>query len=521
MKNSRRLALAALTAAGLLWGTTVPLSKVALTWLPPAWLTVTRFAAAALIMLLACARTPASRARLRAALTPGVIASGAIGYGGSVLLQNAGITRTSVSSAALLIGATPVLVALIAAGWYRAVARPVAWLGFAVSLAGVGLVAGGGGGGASLAGDGLVLASLLLSAGATVALGRLVGGRDPAAVTAVQFLAAALAVLPTALVTEPVAAIPAAPAGAVLAAVALAIGGTVAPFTLFAYGQARIPAEVAGAFLNIEPLVGAVAGVVVFGNPAGLQQLLGGAAILAGIGFSSLPLLTAARAEAGPAEVELAETELGEAELAETELAETELAEAELGEAELAEAELAGAGLAAAAPAGAERGEPELMAAGPAAAASAAGLLVAVPVTAGPAPGSGQLPAPIEPAPRWGGPPNPAAGLAGQAGGHGRRAGRVACQHEAHAQAAQRQAAIRCHVGPYQRLDAARPRCPLEGRLLVVSSWPSAGLGARHGRPAPGRPAAGGPAARGLAGSAAADVGHLGRGDGEELDVGV
>ena len=37
----------------------------------------------------------------------------------------------------------------------------------------------------------------------------------------------------------------------------------------------------AGAFLNLEPLVGAVAGVVFFGNPAGPRQLLGGAAIVA------------------------------------------------------------------------------------------------------------------------------------------------------------------------------------------------------------------------------------------------
>jgi drug/metabolite transporter (DMT)-like permease len=75
-----------------------------------------------------------------------------------------------------------------------------------------------------------------------------------------------------------------------LATAALA-GGTLLPFTLFAYGQSRMSAEVAGAFLNLEPLVGAVAGVVVFGNPAGPGQLAGGTAILAGIGLSSLPLL--------------------------------------------------------------------------------------------------------------------------------------------------------------------------------------------------------------------------------------
>ena len=73
------------------------------------------------------------------------------------------------------------------------------------------------------------------------------------------------------------------------------------PFTLFAYGQSRVPAEVAGAFLNIEPLVGAMAGIVFFGDPAGPMQLAGGLAVVAGIGLSSLPLLTKGLA-AGPAE---------------------------------------------------------------------------------------------------------------------------------------------------------------------------------------------------------------------------
>jgi len=289
MKTDRRRAVAALTAAGLLWGTTVPLSKLALGWLAPGWLTFVRFGLAAAILLAA-----ASRARVRDACTPSVLSSGAIGYGGSVVVQNAGITRTSVSHAALLIGATPVLVAVIAALWHRAVARPVAWAGFAVSLAGVGLVAGGGGGSATAAADGLVLASLLLSATFTVAQSRLLRGRDPVAMTAVQFLGAALAVLPFSVVAEGVPALPAGP-GAVLAVTGLAAGGTLLPFTLFAYAQGRVSAEVAGAFLNLEPLVGAVAGVVLFGDPAGPVQLAGGVAILAGIALSSLPLLATGR----------------------------------------------------------------------------------------------------------------------------------------------------------------------------------------------------------------------------------
>src|SRR6266851_5140580 len=290
MNTNRRHAVAALIAAGLLWGTTVPLSKLALEWLSPAWLTATRFGLAAAVLL-----AVAPRSGLRAAFTPKVLASGALGYGGSVLVQNTGITRTSVTHAALLIGAVPVLVAVIAAVWHRTVARPVAWIGFVVSLGGVGLVtAGGGGGGSTLAGDGLVLASLFLSATVTVAQGRLLTGRDPVAVTAVQFLAAALGALLITVCTEGAPAIPASP-GPVLAVVALAALGTLLPFTLFAFGQSRVSAEVAGAFLNLEPLVGAIAGAVAFGDPVGLAQIAGGAAIVAGIGLSSLPLLAGRR----------------------------------------------------------------------------------------------------------------------------------------------------------------------------------------------------------------------------------
>jgi drug/metabolite transporter (DMT)-like permease len=302
MNNVRRPAVAALTAAGLLWGTTVPLSKLALEWLPPGWLTLVRFIVAAAILLVA------ARSGVRAAFRPAVLVSGAIGYGGTVLLQNAGITLTSVSHAALLIGTTPVLVAVIAAVWHRSIAKPVAWAGFAVSLAGVGLIAGGGGGGASLGGDGLVLASLVLSAGFTVAQVRLLDGQDPVAVTAVQFLGAAVAVAPAAALSG---GLPAAPGstGALLATMALATVGTVLPFTLFAYGQSRMPAEVAGAFLNIEPLVGAVLGVVAFGDPAGPAQLLGGAVILGGIALSSLPLPSLGRRRPRPAELVAQEAE--------------------------------------------------------------------------------------------------------------------------------------------------------------------------------------------------------------------
>src|SRR3954464_4893159 len=115
MNTNRRHAVAALIAAGLLWGTTVPLSKLALEWLSPGWLTAVRFGLATAV-LLAVARArgvrgggsprgggggrgvggggggrggggggggggPPRGSTLRAAFTPGVLIAGAFGYG--------------------------------------------------------------------------------------------------------------------------------------------------------------------------------------------------------------------------------------------------------------------------------------------------------------------------------------------------------------------------------------------------------------------------------------------------------
>jgi O-acetylserine/cysteine efflux transporter len=260
----------------------VPLSKVGLEWLGASWLAVARFAIAAPLLALV------ARRHLRAALTPAVAIAGALGYGSVILLQNAGIERTSVSHAALIVGAVPVLVAAIAAVLGRGSGRRLMWAGSLLALAGVGLVAGGGGTGTSVAGDLLVRLSVTVSAAFIVAQPGLLAGRDPVAVTAVQLAAGGLAALPAAIVLEGA---PPAPPGAqaIAAVLALALAGTLLAFSLFAWAQARVPAELAGAFVNLEPLVGALTGAVAFHDVVGPAQLLGGTAILAGIALGALP----------------------------------------------------------------------------------------------------------------------------------------------------------------------------------------------------------------------------------------
>ena len=281
--DDRRIALFSLAAAGALWGLTVPLSKLALEWLGGAWLAAGRFAIAAPLLALA------ARRGLRAAATPRVAVSGALGYGLVILLQNAGIARTSVTHAALIVGAVPALVALIAAALGRGAAGPRAWVGFVLALAGVALVAAGGADDrAGAAGDALVAASAALSAAFIVAQPRLLDGRGAGAVTAVQMAAGAAATLPAALLLEG-APPPPPSAGGLGALLALALVGTLVPFALFARGQARVEPELAGAFVNLEPLVGALAGAVAFHDAFGAGAQAGAAAIVAGIALSARP----------------------------------------------------------------------------------------------------------------------------------------------------------------------------------------------------------------------------------------
>src|SRR5918995_497038 len=196
------MAILALAGAGLLWGLTVPLSKIGLDW-------------------------------LRAGRLGGAPVTGA--------------------APRVLVAAIPVLGG-------RSAGSAAAWASSAAALAGVALVAVGGGGGSTLAGDGLVALSVAGSAVFIVVQPHLLGGRGAAAATAVQLAAAALLALPVAVVAD---AAPGAPAGAapVAAVAALALAGTLAAYWLFAWAQARVPAHVASAFINLEPLVRALAGV--------------------------------------------------------------------------------------------------------------------------------------------------------------------------------------------------------------------------------------------------------------------
>jgi drug/metabolite transporter (DMT)-like permease len=283
--SERPRALMALVLAGSTWGLTLPLSAVALRGVAPAALVSIRFGCAAGI-LAAIAR----RGSLRAALTWRIAWWGVLGYGAVVLTQCEGVERTSLSHAAVLGGIVPVLVVLIAIA--RGCRRPSALgtLGLLGAVGGAGLFTSGGGH-SSLAGDGLVLFAGVCFSFYIVAQPALLAGRDAVAVTAVQMGAASIVLLPVALLAEPA---PRISGSIALALLGLVVVGSLLPFALYAWGQARVPHELAGAFLNVEALVGGLIGVVAFHDQMGIEQVLAIALIAAGL------LLVAAGAPATP-----------------------------------------------------------------------------------------------------------------------------------------------------------------------------------------------------------------------------
>jgi O-acetylserine/cysteine efflux transporter len=310
MRTTRNRALIALTTAGLLWGTSVPLSKTALSGIGPGWLTVLRFAVAGVILL------AVMRPSLRG-VRPALVFWGALGYGACVAVQNVGLTRTSVTHAALLVGAVPVMVAVFAMIFDKARVGVLAWAGFALSLTGIAVVAGSGGGDASLIGDALVLLSVAIGSGFTIVQARMLPGQDVIAVSAAQFLASAAIIAPFALVTEGVPGTGgiAVPSSALIAGGALAVIGTVLPYTLFAIGQTGVAPQVAGAFMNLETLVAATIGATLFGEALGVGQVIGAVVLLAGIYLSTVLSTTAVELESAvtAAEALLAEAERAEA----------------------------------------------------------------------------------------------------------------------------------------------------------------------------------------------------------------
>ncbi len=285
--SSRLRAFAALAAAGSLWGTGFLFGKWAFSELSVGQLVLYRFLFAALgfapITWRALRSVETRVARQDFSL---IFIAALLGVPVQFLIQFAGLARTTVSHASLMVGALPVLLAAGSALFVREHVTPGRWLALFASMIGAALIAfgastGEAGAKASVAGDLLVGLSLVAAVAWILLSQRLMksGRYSPVDASAYVITAGTLMLAVWVIGTEgfPPVHLSARTWASVVASGLLA---TTVTTYLWNWGLARVPASQAGVFLNLEPVVGAILGVAVLHDVLGSYGILGGALVI-------------------------------------------------------------------------------------------------------------------------------------------------------------------------------------------------------------------------------------------------
>lgn len=272
----KRLAFLALALAGVFWGLGFPLGKLVLRETDAAHMVLLRFAAASLVALPFALRRAEARALFA---SPPVLLAGAL-YGIAFMVQFEGLAHVSVTMAALLVGAMPALIAISALLLGEHVSRG-SWIGVAAATLGAALIAGKPEGAGSPLGVALSLGALFIFLAWLIVLRRAPKPASPMALPAVTVIVATVAILPIALFMHGAPRLDLSPA-AWAGIVGQGVFATLLATAAWQFGSARVGAASAGVFINIEPLMGAALGVMLFGDHLTLALGLGGLLILAG-----------------------------------------------------------------------------------------------------------------------------------------------------------------------------------------------------------------------------------------------
>jgi drug/metabolite transporter (DMT)-like permease len=311
------LGYGACALAGCLWGTGFYWGRLAMNEMSVEHMVLYRFLFASLGMLpLVIANR--NRFHLTGSETRTLLISAAFGIPIQFLLQFHGLDLTTVSHAALMVGAMPVMLAAAAALFAGERLDWIGWLALAGSTCGAALIVLGGSRGhtgheqPSLAGDLLVVASLVTALAWILLSQKLMQTHSPPVVTSYSILAGtamlAVVVLGPWLLNPLLAPVthrtfPSLPFAHVSATawIALAISGlfcTALTTLLWNWGIHHVPASRAGVFLNIEPALGSWLGVQLLGEHLGPYAWLGGGLILA----AAITLTTRSHIPGSPAE---------------------------------------------------------------------------------------------------------------------------------------------------------------------------------------------------------------------------
>ncbi|OLC17149.1 MAG: hypothetical protein AUH29_03020 [Candidatus Rokubacteria bacterium 13_1_40CM_69_27] len=278
----------ALLLANAVYATSYVATRVVLDAVPPATLALLRLLVGALILVPLAWRTPWTGPVTRADHWR-IAAMGVAGFAGAFAFTHWGLARSTATNAALLIAVEPLTLLLLGPALLgeRLTRRERA--GAACALTGAALVVVNGIPGITARlvphwrGDLLLVLSGVAYAAYSL-LGRPVLVRHPALpVTARSILWGIPVLVPLALMEWMGGRRPAWTSGALLGALYLAVVITALGYLIWNWALERVTASHAAIFLNVQPVLGALLGVALLGEPLTVFTLGGGALVVAGL----------------------------------------------------------------------------------------------------------------------------------------------------------------------------------------------------------------------------------------------
>lgn len=284
--------IGALFVLAIIWGGSIPATKLGLEDFPPLTLTALRYLGAAPFFAFLLLGRPVPSARALFAMT----GLGVLGIGVGQVSQALGVERTSASVATVISATIPILVVLLAALRLGQPIRLRHGLGLVGAFVGVCLVAVGDprhllsafAHKEELMGDALMLGSALAIAAYYVLSVELVGRYSAATVAAWTSLAGALAMVP--LLGWEVRSIPLRPtAQGITVILYLAVLVTVAGVWIWLRALKRVPARMAAALQYLQPLVGVAGSAALFGDRLNLWFWIGTGFVFIGVVLSTVP----------------------------------------------------------------------------------------------------------------------------------------------------------------------------------------------------------------------------------------
>ncbi len=284
-----RSAYALLLAANLVYATSYVVTRVALGDLPPAFLALVRLVVGAAILVpIARVLEPPSATSERGDAWR-IAWMGVVGFAGAFALSHWGLARSTATNAALLIIVEPLSIMALSPLLLGERLRRREVAGGVLALLGAVLVVLNGVPGLTHAlaphwrGD-LLLVLAGLAYGAYTLIGRAVLARhSPLAVTARSIVWGAVVMVPLAVAEWLGGARPMLSPGAVVGALYLAVVITAFGYLLWNWVLARVSAPQVAIFVTVQPIGGAVLGVVLLGEPLTVFTVAGAVLIVLGL----------------------------------------------------------------------------------------------------------------------------------------------------------------------------------------------------------------------------------------------